>query len=185
MQGGHGTSSLLGFFNEHVPYYLSEDGNEAAFRDLTWAKRYWMLYVDQPVGTGYSYTENDAGYTHNQTEVGPDMFEFLQLFFMMFGDLAENDFYIAGELYAASSMASASSARAAAGYVLRVTRDVVAMVRVGNTVESGIKMDRLFFGILAHETFFKNVTGFDYYYNYLTDMKPEGSKAYKAFVQKP
>ncbi|KAL3189099.1 hypothetical protein MRX96_003238 [Rhipicephalus microplus] len=110
MQGGHGTSSLLGFFNEHVPYYLSEDGNEAAFRDLTWAKRYWMLYVDQPVGTGYSYTENDAGYTHNQTEVGPDMFEFLQLFFMMFGDLAENDFYIAGELYAGKHVPIAGAA---------------------------------------------------------------------------
>ncbi|KAL3211783.1 hypothetical protein MRX96_036260 [Rhipicephalus microplus] len=100
MQGGPGTSSLLGFFNEHGPYYLSDDGNEAAFRDLTWAKRYSMLYVDQPVGTGYSYTENDAGYARNQTEVGRDMFEFLQQFFTMFGELAQNDFYIAGESYA-------------------------------------------------------------------------------------
>ncbi|KAL3211784.1 hypothetical protein MRX96_036261 [Rhipicephalus microplus] len=59
--------------------------------------------------------------------------------------------------------------RAAADYMLRVARDAVAMVRAGNTVESGLIMDRLFFGILTHETFFKNVTGFDYYYNYLTD----------------
>ncbi|KAH7951188.1 hypothetical protein HPB52_006245 [Rhipicephalus sanguineus] len=228
MQGGPGTSSLLGFFNEHGPYYLSEDGNEVAFRDLTWTKRYSMLYVDQPVGTGYSYTENDAGYARNQTEVGRDMLEFLQQFFTLFGELAQNDFYIAGESYAGKYVPTVGAAlhenadtmrvqinfrgiaygngltdpinmmdfgsfiygiglidRSAADYMMRVAKDAVDMVRAGHTVESGIMMDRLFFGVLTHETFFKNVTGFEYYYNYLTDTEPEGSKAYKAFVQKP
>ncbi|XP_049524907.1 venom serine carboxypeptidase-like isoform X2 [Dermacentor silvarum] len=228
MQGGPGTSSLLGFFNEHGPYYLSEDGNEAAFRELTWAQRYSMIYVDQPVGTGYSYTENDAGYARNQTEVGRDLLEFLQQFFTLFGDLAQNEFYIAGESYAGKYVPTVGAAlhenadsmrvkinfrgiaygngltdpinmvdfgdfiygiglidRSAADHMTRVAKEAVDLLRAGRTIESGVIMDTLFFGLLTHNTFFKNVTGFEYYYNYLIDKEPEDSKTYKAFVQKP
>uniref|UniRef100_A0A023GNB7 Carboxypeptidase n=1 Tax=Amblyomma triste TaxID=251400 RepID=A0A023GNB7_AMBTT len=100
MQGGPGTSSLLGLFKEHGPYDLSEDGTQAKFRELTWTKRYSMLYVDQPVGTGYSFTDSDAGYARNQTDVGRDLLEFVQQFFTLFGELAQNEFYISGESYA-------------------------------------------------------------------------------------
>ncbi|KAK8756852.1 hypothetical protein V5799_000444 [Amblyomma americanum] len=100
MQGGPGTSSLLGFFKEHGPYDLSEDGEHVKFRELTWAQRYSMLYVDQPVGTGYSFTDSEAGYARNQTDVGRDMLEFVQQFFTLFDELAQNEFYLSGESYA-------------------------------------------------------------------------------------
>lgn len=100
LQGGPGTTSLLGFFSEHGPYRVSSDGTRAEFRKLTWAQRYNMLYVDQPVGTGFSYTENEAGYARNDTDSGRDMLEFLQQFFTLFGDLAQNEFYVTGESYA-------------------------------------------------------------------------------------
>ncbi|KAH8023640.1 hypothetical protein HPB51_015136 [Rhipicephalus microplus] len=200
MQGGPGTSSLLGFFNEHGPYYLSDDGNEAAFRDLTWAKRYSMLYVDQPVGTGYSYTENDAGYARNQTEVGRDMFEFLQQFFTMFGELAQNDFYIAGESYAGKYVPTVGAALHENADTMRVKINFRG-IAYGNGLTDPINMmdfGSFIYGIglidraaadymlrVARDAVAMNVTGFDYYYNYLTDTEPEGSKAYKAFVQKP
>lgn len=100
LQGGPGTTSLLGFFSENGPYRVSNDGTRAEFRQLTWAQRYSMLYVDQPVGTGFSFTENDSGYARNVTDAARDMLEFLQQFFTLFGDLAKNDFYITGESYA-------------------------------------------------------------------------------------
>ncbi|KAH9368037.1 hypothetical protein HPB48_019866 [Haemaphysalis longicornis] len=100
LQGGPGTTSLLGFFSEHGPYRVSKDGTRAEFRQLTWAQRYSMLYVDQPVGAGYSFTDSDAGYARNMTDVGRDMLEFLQQFFTLFGELAENEFYLSGESYA-------------------------------------------------------------------------------------
>ncbi|KAH9368036.1 hypothetical protein HPB48_019865 [Haemaphysalis longicornis] len=71
LQGGPGTTSLLGFFAEHGPYRVAEGSTRAEFRQLTWAQRYSMLYVDQPVGAGYSFTENEAGYARNMTDVGP------------------------------------------------------------------------------------------------------------------
>lgn len=58
-----------------------------------------MLYVDQPVGAGFSFTDNEAGYARNLTDVGRDMLEFLQQFFTLFHDLVHNQFYITGESY--------------------------------------------------------------------------------------
>ncbi|KAL1441262.1 hypothetical protein MTO96_008684 [Rhipicephalus appendiculatus] len=100
LQGGPGSSSLLGFFVEHGPYRLSKDGKKVKFRGRTWARRFSMLYVDHPVGTGYSFTDSESGYARNMTDVGRDMLEFLQQFFTLFGELAQNEFYVTGESYA-------------------------------------------------------------------------------------
>ncbi|XP_037573034.1 venom serine carboxypeptidase [Dermacentor silvarum] len=100
LQGGPGSSSLLGFFVEHGPYRLSKDGKDVKFRKRTWARRYSMLYVDQPVGSGYSFTDSKRGYARDMTDVGRDMLEFLQQFFTLFGELGQNEFYITGESYA-------------------------------------------------------------------------------------
>ncbi|XP_077564526.1 venom serine carboxypeptidase-like [Haemaphysalis longicornis] len=100
LQGGPGTTSLLGFFSGNGPYRVSNNGTLAEFRQVTWAQRYSMLYVDQPVGTGFSYTEKEAGYARNVSDASRDMLEFLQQFFTLFGDLAQNEFYVTGESYA-------------------------------------------------------------------------------------
>ena len=50
----------------------------------------------QPAGTGFS-TGNQAGYAHNETTVGDDMYVFLQAFFQTFPQYQSNDFYITGE----------------------------------------------------------------------------------------
>lgn len=59
-----------------------------------------MLYIDNPVGTGFSFTKSDEGYVTNEAEVGRDLFEALQQFFTLFSEYADNDFYITGESYA-------------------------------------------------------------------------------------
>ncbi|KAH9368024.1 hypothetical protein HPB48_022290 [Haemaphysalis longicornis] len=67
---------------------------------MTWTQRYSVLYVDQPVGTGFSFTDDEAGYARNLTDVGRDMLEFLQQFFTLFDHYNQNEFYITGESYA-------------------------------------------------------------------------------------
>ena len=59
-----------------------------------------MLYIDSPVGAGFSYTEQEEGYAKNFTEVGKDLFNALQQFFTLFKDLERNEFYVAGESFA-------------------------------------------------------------------------------------
>lgn len=228
LQGGPGTTSLLGFFAEHGPYRVAEGSTRAEFRQLTWAQRYSMLYVDQPVGAGYSFTENEAGYARNMTDVGRDMLEFLQQFFTLFGELADNEFYLSGESYAGKYVPTVGAAihenadtmrvkinfqgiaygngitdpvnmldigefsygiglidRSAANYMTRVAGEAIKYIRSGQTGLASQIMDSLFFGIATNTTFFKNVTGFEFYYNYLYDIEPKDVRYYKQFVSRP
>lgn len=99
LQGGPGTSSFEGLFVEHGPYYLDEN-IEPQLRDITWTRTISMLYVDNPVGTGFSFTESEKGYATNQDDVSRDMVEMLQQFFTLFSEYSSNDFYLSGESYA-------------------------------------------------------------------------------------
>ncbi|CAN8013300.1 unnamed protein product, partial [Ixodes persulcatus] len=96
LQGGPGASSLFGLFVEHGPYLVSRRGRPER-RRVTWARRFSMLYVDSPVGTGFSFSERDQGYARSQEDVARDLFEALQQFFSLFVEYAANDFYVAGE----------------------------------------------------------------------------------------
>lgn len=59
-----------------------------------------MLYIDNPIGTGLSFTGYDAGYSKNQNDVGTNLYSVLQQFLSVFPELRENPFYITGENYA-------------------------------------------------------------------------------------
>ncbi|KAI1096759.1 carboxypeptidase S1 [Rostrohypoxylon terebratum] len=54
MNGGPGGSSIFGLFNENGPCYITSDITPKP-RDYSWNKDYNVLYVDQPVQTGFSY----------------------------------------------------------------------------------------------------------------------------------
>lgn len=59
-----------------------------------------MLYIDNPVGTGLSFTAYDAGYSKNQNDVGTNLYNVLQQFLSVFPELRPNPFYITGSSYA-------------------------------------------------------------------------------------
>lgn len=99
LQGGPGSSSLFGLFVEHGPFSVSKEG-VPQLRQVTWARQYSMLYVDNPVGAGFSFTQHDQGYARNETDVGEDLLEALQQFFTLFPEYVSNDFYATGESYA-------------------------------------------------------------------------------------
>ncbi|GJJ76769.1 hypothetical protein EMPS_09128 [Entomortierella parvispora] len=63
LQGGPGSSSMIGLFFENGPLRVTENG-KLARQPVHWADEYSVLFIDQPVGTGYSYVtrrsdEND------------------------------------------------------------------------------------------------------------------------------
>ncbi|GFY54692.1 probable serine carboxypeptidase CPVL [Trichonephila inaurata madagascariensis] len=99
LQGGPGGSGLFGFFVETGPYTLDENMT-ATIRDYHWAKHFQIIFVDNPVGTGFSFTDHPKGYVTNQEEMADDMYEFLQQFFTVFYEYRNNEFYITGESYA-------------------------------------------------------------------------------------
>uniref|UniRef100_A0A4Q8K3H4 Carboxypeptidase n=1 Tax=Liphistius sp. SGP-2016 TaxID=1905180 RepID=A0A4Q8K3H4_9ARAC len=99
LQGGPGGSSLFGLFVENGPYIINSDLS-ASLRKYTWAQTFSVLYIDNPVGTGFSFTQSKDGYARNETQVARDLYEALQQFFTVFYEHRGNDFYVTGESYA-------------------------------------------------------------------------------------
>ncbi|KAJ1964474.1 hypothetical protein GGI12_001394 [Dipsacomyces acuminosporus] len=62
IQGGPGSSSMIGLFTEMGPFDLTDDG-QFIRRNITWANEYNLLVVDQPAGTGFSSVEPKAKLT--------------------------------------------------------------------------------------------------------------------------
>jgi len=58
-----------------------------------------LLYVDQPVGTGFSYVNDQYGYVDDEAGVTTAMYQFLQLFFAKFPQYSKLPFFIVGESY--------------------------------------------------------------------------------------
>jgi len=99
LQGGPGATSLFGLFVEHGPF--SVDGNNnLQLRNTAWSLTHSVIYFDNPVATGFSFTEDDEGYAKNQEDVARDLYEALLQFFMVFPEYRSRDFYVMGESYA-------------------------------------------------------------------------------------
>ena len=99
LQGGPGGSSMFGLFVENGPF--SVDANMQLHpRHYSWHNTHSMLYIDNPVGTGFSFTDSDAGYANNEDDVARDLYSALDQFFTLFGSYRPNDFYVTGESYA-------------------------------------------------------------------------------------
>ncbi|XP_073532668.1 probable serine carboxypeptidase CPVL isoform X2 [Phyllobates terribilis] len=99
LQGGPGGTSMFGFFVEHGPYVVNENLT-LIHREFSWTNKYSMLYIDNPVGTGFSFTKDDQGYAVNQDDVGRDLYSALTQFFQIFPEYQKNEFYATGESYA-------------------------------------------------------------------------------------
>lgn len=99
LQGGPGATSLFGLFAENGPVQVNDDGSLAE-RAISWNSIYSLLYIDNPVGTGYSFTDSDQGYTRSQDDVARDLYSALSQFFQIYTDYANNPFYVTGESYA-------------------------------------------------------------------------------------
>ncbi|XP_066138466.1 venom serine carboxypeptidase isoform X2 [Euwallacea fornicatus] len=96
LQGGPGASSLIGLFAENGPFYV-KNKRGLKFRKYSWTQNHNVIYIDNPVGTGFSFTT--GGYAQNETKVGQDLYSALTQFFTLFPDLQKNNFFIAGESY--------------------------------------------------------------------------------------
>ncbi|KAL5565792.1 hypothetical protein UlMin_028956 [Ulmus minor] len=99
LTGGPGCSSELAVFYENGPFQIANNLS-LVWNDYGWDKASNLLYVDQPTGTGFSYTSADEDIRHDETGVSNDLYDFLQAFFAEHPQYAKNDFYITGESYA-------------------------------------------------------------------------------------
>ncbi|XP_075526371.1 putative serine carboxypeptidase CPVL isoform X2 [Dermacentor variabilis] len=102
-QGGPGLSSLFGEFLEIGPLAIGADGRLHK-RLETMQKDVSVIYLDVPVGAGYSFTKDPSAYSRNLGDIGAVVIEFLRQFLVLFPEYKERDFYVAGESYGGSLM---------------------------------------------------------------------------------
>ncbi|KAJ3556355.1 hypothetical protein NM688_g2075 [Phlebia brevispora] len=97
LNGGPGGSTIAaGLLFEHGPCSVAPDGNRTIRNDYAWNEKVNIIYLDQPIGTGYSYATD--GTTVNRLEdVAIDVYAFLQIFLHRFPQYAHLPFHIAAE----------------------------------------------------------------------------------------
>ncbi|MCD9193472.1 S10 family serine carboxypeptidase-like protein [Streptomyces albireticuli] len=100
LNGGPGASSLLGLFMENGPLAIGDDAaGTVSVTSTTWNQEAHVVYWDQPLGTGYSYS--DAGeYVKGEKALAGMFWEALQKFFGAHPEYARCPLYVCGESYA-------------------------------------------------------------------------------------
>ncbi|KAM7315070.1 hypothetical protein ISCGN_004854 [Ixodes scapularis] len=93
-----GPTSLFSHFTKHGPYLVFEH-DSSDLRYVTWVNRFSVLYVNKPVGAGFSFTEPEEGCACNVNDTSRNLFEALRQFVTLFPEYIDNDFYVGGESY--------------------------------------------------------------------------------------
>jgi len=103
MQGGPGASGSLGLFYENGPYKLVGSPNNITTisNPYSWNNNASVIYIDQPVGTGFSYSDYEEDYFDGNTDdMMDEVYIFLQKFYSMYPQYAKQNFFLFGESYA-------------------------------------------------------------------------------------
>lgn len=99
--GGPGCSGLLGLFTENGPWVPQEDGSVEE-NPYSWNAHANMLFVEQPAGVGFSYSDDPEGskdYSTGDHQAAVDNRELILQFLERFPQVKENDFYLTSESY--------------------------------------------------------------------------------------
>ncbi|XP_071374654.1 lysosomal protective protein [Centroberyx affinis] len=99
LNGGPGCSSLDGLLTEHGPFLIQDDGMSLDYNPYSWNMIANVLYLESPVGVGFSYSDNQ-NYTTNDTEVSMNNFLALKEFLRLFPEFKKNELFLTGESYA-------------------------------------------------------------------------------------
>ena len=100
LNGGPGCSSLFGLLEENGPFIIDDGETVVKPNPYPWNVRANTLYIDNPFGAGFSYTNNTDDLTHSDMEVSNDLFTAVHDFFRAFPERRNNAFWISGESYA-------------------------------------------------------------------------------------
>ncbi|CAK5014511.1 unnamed protein product [Meloidogyne enterolobii] len=97
--GGPGCSSLTGLLDGMGPYLINKDGKSLRKNVYSWNKYASVVYIESPVGVGYSYSLN--GKIENSDDNTAKMnYEAVKQFLQIHNSYRNYSVYITGESYA-------------------------------------------------------------------------------------
>lgn len=71
------------------PYRVQKDGT-LRYNDGSWDEFANLLFVDNPVGTGFSYVDTNS-FVHELKDMADQMVQFLEKFFALFPEYSLDD----------------------------------------------------------------------------------------------
>lgn len=96
--GGPGCSGMLGLFTEQGPF--KPDGNGTLQPNpYAWNRVANMIFVEQPVGVGFSYAEAGVDYVSGDRQAAKANYRGILAFFERFPHLKANELYLTSESY--------------------------------------------------------------------------------------
>ncbi|KAJ3222251.1 hypothetical protein HK099_002526 [Clydaea vesicula] len=98
LNGGPGCSSLTGLLMELGPCRVDEGGSSTTRNKWSWNNKANIIFLDQPVNAGFSYSDGDE--VSSTEEAAVDVYAFLQLFFNKYSKYEKAEFHVTGESYA-------------------------------------------------------------------------------------
>jgi carboxypeptidase C (cathepsin A) len=70
---------MIGLFQEHGPCRITNDSRSVTINPFSWNNEVNMLYIDQPVGVGFSH--GDTTTVNGSQDAARDVWTFMQIFF--------------------------------------------------------------------------------------------------------
>lgn len=68
-------------------------------RSFTWVKDYNVMFIDNPVGSGFSYVDSENLLTKSNQEIADDLVEFMKQFYEQYPQFKTADLHIMTESY--------------------------------------------------------------------------------------
>ncbi|EAR82470.2 serine carboxypeptidase family protein (macronuclear) [Tetrahymena thermophila SB210] len=99
LAGGPGASSMISVLAGNGPYRLNQQDQTLETNIYAWNNQANMVFVDQPVGTGFSNAGNGE-LTKSESEVEEDFYQFLLGFFEQNPQYIGRPLYLTGVSYA-------------------------------------------------------------------------------------
>ena len=97
--GGPGCSGLLGKLTEMGPFRAASNGTNLEYMPYSWNRVASMIFVEQPLFTGYSYSADPADAQTTDELNAARLTTFIDRWLDRFPSLRANPFYIASESY--------------------------------------------------------------------------------------
>ena len=99
LNGVPGCATELSIFYENGPFTINDDLTLKR-NNYSWNENSNLLYVDQPVGTGFSRALDPLHYAWNEKMIAETLYKFLLKFMMNYPEFKGRPLYITGESYA-------------------------------------------------------------------------------------
>lgn len=134
--GGPGCSGLYGMGLENGPFIIQANGSLTPSA-LSWNKFATVVYIEMPVGVGFSFSSNPNDYAHLDDDVArTDGYAFLQAFFAAYPQYAVQPLWLTSESYGGNYIPELARAVLTGNDSSLAARLVAGGVVVGNPVFS-------------------------------------------------